>query len=1020
MYAHERTASERRGNRRRRGNDLRDNGTPIPEELEHWGLGPAEALNRVVLDTLRPVTLGFTLVYVVFAAFAWLTMPEQARASMLVSQSVMAAAFLIAHLALVKGRVPGRYANPVAAVLVVLALANVVLAFSLLGEPFYVFLYTSYVLMMLLALGFLLMSTRWLVASIVLITSVWTVALWARAEPGVLVHLVLAMGAATVLAMVIHTSRLRTHRRLLEAVVLAVRESEERAQAEAVQSVQFEISRAVGESESLYELMEIVHEQLGRLVDTTNFYLALYDDESDTYSFPYHVDEYDQATGIPPQQLRKSLTDYVRRTGEPLFVTQDVHERLEAAGEVMLVGTPSPYWLGVPLETSEGVIGVLTVQSYSEDVPYTAADLELLTFVSGNIALAVERKRAEESLQLTQFAVDHAVDAMYWMDNTGRFFYVNDAACRTLGYTQDELLTMHVYDIDPNFPADRWQEFWDLLKRERNLTLETVHIAKDDRQVPVEISGNFLEYEGGEYNCAFAWDITERKRSEAALRRSEEKFRSLFEDSRDAIFISTPDGVIDDANMAAVRLFGYRSKDEFLGIEMARDLFQERGQSDRFLQQLADDGFVKDYELALRTRQGRKLQVVATATEARDPEGRVVGYRGILRDVTDRRALERQLRHSQKMEAVGQLAGGVAHDFNNLLTGIQGFTQLALGRLDPDSSESGDLRKALEMSDQAATLTRQLLAFSSRQPLEPRVLNLNSLIEDTLKMLKRLIGEGVRLRFLPAADLGNARVDPGQIELVLFNLTINARDAMPDGGVLTFETANAVLDEVHCSTRPGVEPGAYVLVAATDTGVGMDVDTQRHIFEPFFTTKDVGDGTGLGLATLYGIVDQHGGHVEVESTPGEGSTFRIYFPVVAQEAEGVSAKSALGLAPRGTETILLVEDEDAVRAVARRGLEMLGYQVYEAAHPREAEGLFARHGAEIDLLLTDVVMPEMNGPTLHQRLSKHRNTLRVLFMSGYPQDAVSENGALAPDKPFIPKPFTPAQLAEKVRQVLAE
>ena len=470
--------------------------------------------------------------------------------------------------------------------------------------------------------------------------------------------------------------------------------------------------------------------------------------------------------------------------------------------------------------------------------------------------------------------------------------------------------------------------------------------------------------------------------------------------------------------MAAVRLFGFSSREEFLRVDVARDLYRDPATRSDFLRRLTSDGFVKDYELELVTRQGKSLLVVASASAARDEEGQIVAFRGILRDVTERRELERQLRQAQKMEAVGQLAGGVAHDFNNLLTGITGFTQLVLGKIEPASREAEDLGKALEMADQAAALTKQLLAFSRRQPLEPKVLNLNELIGDTLSMLERLSGEAIELRLIPAPEIGNVRVDPGQIELVLFNLTINARDAMPDGGSLVLETCNVELDEEFCATHPSLEPGEFVMITATDTGRGIDRETQRRIFEPFFTTKGVGEGTGLGLATVYGIIKQHSGHVDVYSEPDEGTTFKVYFPLVTELADEAAGKSPLRTAPRGTETILLVEDEDAVRTVARRGLEMLGYRVLEAAHPLRAEEIFLENSDRIDLLLTDVVMPEMNGPALHQRLEEQKGPLRVLFMSGYPQNAVSQNGRLDPDKPFIPKPFTPAQLAEKVRQVL--
>ena len=988
------------------------------DDLARLDLSPDEAFDHIVLDTLRPALLGFAAVYFGFMVFSWLNYPAAVRLPIVISEGVIIAFMLALHVVIRRDSVPLRYANLVVTSIAALVFANILLAYSLLGAMPYSYLHTSYLVIMLMGLGFFLLSARWLAFAIGVIVVVWGSVIVATNTPNVSAHLLLALMAAGVLSAVIHRARFRANRRLLRAIESVGRETEERQQAQKIQSVQFQISLAVGASEKLYDLMEVVHRQLGRLVDTTNFYLALYDEDLGTYSFPYHVDEFDLPTSVQPQELRKSLTDYVRRTGEPLYVTEDVHERLEKAGEIELVGTPSPFWLGVPLKTSEGVIGVLGVQSYSEDRPYTRADLELLTFVSRNIALAIERKQREESLRFTQFAVDHTADAMFWMDSAGKLIYVNGAACTSLGYSREELLSMTVHEIDLSFPKVAWPKQWEVLKKHGTLKLESRHRRKDGSAFPVEVLGNFLEYEGKEYNCAFAWDITDRKLAEEALRRSEEKFRSLFEESQDAIYISTPDGRIEDANLAAVEMFGYASKEEFLRVDVARDLYRDPETRGDFLRRLSSEGFVKDYELELMTRQDKTLLVVASASVARDERGRIVAFRGILRDVTERRELERQLRQAQKMEAVGQLAGGVAHDFNNLLTGITGFTQLVLGKFDPASSEATDLRTALEMADQAAGLTKQLLAFSRRQPLEPKVLSLNTLIGDTLSMLERLIGEAIELRLMPAQDVGNVRVDPGQIELVLFNLTINARDAMPDGGKLTFETSSVELDEEYCATHPNVAPGKFVMITATDTGCGIDRETQRHIFEPFFTTKGVGEGTGLGLATVYGIVKQHSGHVDVYSELGVGTTFKVYFPLVAEHVDEIPGKSPLGTAPRGTETILLVEDEDAVRAVARRGLEMLGYRVLEAAHPLRAEELYLENSDKIDLLLTDVVMPEMNGPALHQRLVEKRGPLRVLFMSGYPQNAVSQNGKLDPDKPFIPKPFTPAQLAERVRQVL--
>jgi len=390
----------------------------------------------------------------------------------------------------------------------------------------------------------------------------------------------------------------------------------------------------------------------------------------------------------------------------------------------------------------------------------------------------------------------------------------------------------------------------------------------------------------------------------------------------------------------------------------------------------------------------------------------------VFSDVTERKQMEQQLRQSQKMEAIGQLAGGVAHDFNNILTGITGYTELVLDRLSEDSPIASDLNEVLALGDRASSLTRQLLAFGRRQRLERITVNINGLVENILKMLPRLIGEDIELRFIPGHDLGNVRADPGQVEQVLMNLAVNARDAMPDGGALTIETANVELDETEAAALDGGKPGPYVLLSVADTGCGMDEATLGRAFEPFFTTKEVGKGTGLGLSTVLGIVKQHGGNIGVQSTPGEGARFEIYLPRVG---DGVGARRTElpGRRPRkGRETILVVEDEGSVREVATRYLRAQGYTVLAAASPQEAEQLFAQHRDEVALLLADVVLPGRNGRELYERLAESRPSLEVLYMSGYAGDAIAHRGVVAPDTTFVQKPFTQEKLARQVGEVL--
>jgi signal transduction histidine kinase len=388
-------------------------------------------------------------------------------------------------------------------------------------------------------------------------------------------------------------------------------------------------------------------------------------------------------------------------------------------------------------------------------------------------------------------------------------------------------------------------------------------------------------------------------------------------------------------------------------------------------------------------------------------------------DITERKRLERQFFQAQKMEAVGRLAGGVAHDFNNLLTVINGRTHLALQRLGPGHPLAADLDEIGKAGMQATAVTRQLLAFSRRQVLAPRVLDLNAIVAELEPILRRLIGEDVELVTALEPGLRRIEADPTQIQQVVVNLAVNARDAMPHGGTLTLETASVVLDEAYARRRIAVRPGAYVMLAVTDSGAGMDPETQARIFEPFFTTKEQGKGTGLGLATVYGIVKQSGGFIWVYSEPGRGSTFKVYLP---QQTGDAAAAERLDRSPavrrRGHETILLVEDAPMVRALAREVLERSGYVVLEAARGAEALQVSARHAGRIDLLLTDVVMPGMNGRELAERLRAERPGTRILYMSGYTEHAIVHQGVLSSGMQFFPKPFTPDALAEKVREVL--
>ncbi|HVH08772.1 MAG TPA: ATP-binding protein, partial [Gemmatimonadales bacterium] len=406
------------------------------------------------------------------------------------------------------------------------------------------------------------------------------------------------------------------------------------------------------------------------------------------------------------------------------------------------------------------------------------------------------------------------------------------------------------------------------------------------------------------------------------------------------------------------------------------------------------------------------------AAPRRDAAGRVTGILALVEDVTGVKRLEQQFFQAQKMEAVGRLAGGVAHDFNNLLTAILGSTELLREMIPTDHPGREEAEETRKAALRAADLTRQLLAFSRQQVLAPRVLSLNDVVVDMDRMLRRLIGEDIDLRTVLAGDLGAVRADPGQLEQVIVNLAVNARDAMPTGGKLTIETANTALDEAYAAARPVVAAGRYVMLAVSDTGAGMDEATKARLFEPFFTTKPKGKGTGLGLATVYGIVKQSGGYISVYSEPGRGATFKVYLPRVDAAVEPVEAAPAAGGSLRGSETVLVVEDQGEVRSLTRRVLEARGYQVLVAASGQEAMRLAEERPGAIDLLLTDVIMPGMSGRGLGLLLAAAHPAMKVLYVSGYADESIVHQGMLEPGVWFLQKPFTPEALARKVREVL--
>lgn len=522
-----------------------------------------------------------------------------------------------------------------------------------------------------------------------------------------------------------------------------------------------------------------------------------------------------------------------------------------------------------------------------------------------------------------------------------------------------------------------------------------------------------------------AQERAERKHAEEKLRQSEEQYRRITDNIADLVAVLDTEGK---------RIYNSPSYQDVLGDPgslRGTDSFAEIHPEDRerirrIFRETVATGVGQRTEYRFLLKDGSIRFIESQGSVIRDEEGKPARVIVVSRDVTERkraeeelRQTEDQLRHSQKMEAIGQLAGGIAHDFNNLLTVIMGYSELLLSRLQPGDLRWRNAEEIRKAAVRAASLTHQLLAFSRRQVLTPKVLNLNTVVTNLEPMLRRLIGEDIELGIVLSPALGQVRADPGQIEQIILNLAVNSRDAMPQGGKLAVETADVELDENYAHRHGAIQPGPYVMLTVSDTGCGMDADTQSRIFEPFFTTKEPDKGTGLGLSTVYGIVKQSGGYVLVHSEPGRGATFKIYLPRIEDAPETVEASQALSKPSIGTETIMLVEDDDVVRGLVLHVLEENGYTVLIARHSEEALLASGQHKGPIHLMVTDVVMPKMSGRELAERLKTTRPAMKVLYMSGYIDEGIVRHGLLVEGGAVLQKPFTPNALLQKVREVLS-
>jgi PAS domain S-box-containing protein len=674
------------------------------------------------------------------------------------------------------------------------------------------------------------------------------------------------------------------------------RDITEQKRAEELNAALYAIAARSQSAEDLQQFFAAIHNIVGQLMTARNFYIALYDSQSQLLSFPYFVDEEDPTPA--PKPLGRGLTEWVLRSGEPLLATPAIFEDLVRRGEVELIGASSVDWLGVPLKSGSTCIGALVVQSYHQNVRFGERDREILKFVSQQLSAAIEHKRYEE-----------------------------------------------------------------------------------------------------------------------ALRRSEARSRSLILSAAFGICRCTVSGKFLDVNPALITMLGYTSVEDLLRLDARREVFVHPQELDRLVEDYRRSGSLNGVETQWSRKDGRVIVVRLSgcaATISDEPE-EVLEL--IAEDITDRRQLEEQLRQAQKMDAVGRLAGGVAHDFNNLLMVINGYTEVLLDQLDKGGEMHSKVLSIQQAADRAATLTRQLLAFSRKQLLELKVVDVNTVVGDMERLLRPLIGENIELVTRLSSQTGHTRADAGQLEQVIMNLVVNAKDAMPEGGKLTLQSADVTVRQGFSEHR-FIQPGRYAVISVSDTGHGMDKETQSRIFEPFFTTKEKGKGTGLGLSTVYGIVKQSNGYVFAQSESGAGTTFYVYLPRVEDSAEESSPAKAQQNDSGGSETILLVEDEESVRELVRLTLTARGYKVLEAENGEAGLRIAEACKQHIDILITDVVMPGIGGRELAKTLLTLRPGISVLYLSGYTEDSVITEGAVGPATAFLQKPFTLQNLAKKVREVL--
>jgi two-component system cell cycle sensor histidine kinase/response regulator CckA len=631
------------------------------------------------------------------------------------------------------------------------------------------------------------------------------------------------------------------------------------------------------------------------------------------------------------------------------------------------------------------------------------------------------RLRLAEREKLFRLITENAADMIAVVDQNGSRIYNSLSYQRVLGYSPAELQQSSAFEQIHSDDRERVRAAADEARRTGEGKLLEYRIRhKDGTWRVLESTSSVIHGGNGEPDMLVIVnrDISVRKQAEEALRLSEMSFRSVVEGAPYGICRVSVDGRLLRSNTALRRILGYQTSTELLGATLRDDVFREPADFQRLVELLRRVDEFKDLDLEWKRQDGSPITLRCSGRIVLGTDEESTCYEVFVEDITERRVLERQLRMAAKMEAVGRLSGGIAHDFNNLLGVIIGYSQILARKMDRDNSLHEYIEEIEKAGQRATALTRQLLAFSRQQILSPTVLNLNELVSDMVKMLPRLIGEDIAVSTNLDPAIGQVKADQGQVEQVVMNLAVNARDAMPSGGTLVIKTSNVTLDEMYARQHPGAKPGEYAMLSVADSGIGMNSEILLHIFEPFFTTKDIGKGTGLGLATVYGVVKQSGGYIWVDSEPDKGSCFQVFLPRVAEDVTRRVQETSSSPFFRGGETILVAEDAEPLRKLAQTFLVDRGFNVLMASSGEEALQIAKNFPGRVHLLLTDVVMPGMNGRVLGEHLLEKRPEMKVLYMSGYTDSFIAGHGVLEQGTHLLHKPFTEGALIDKVCEVL--